>query len=89
MPVYTPIVRFGDNTSLFFRARERPHLILDEEGHPAALATSVGNPADNPGSGTSGGNSGKPGADHTFTLIQPVANRKHYPVEDGGGGGPI
>ena len=89
VPVYTPVVRFGDNSSLFFRARERPHVILDEEGHPAALATSVGNPdALHPGSGTSGGNCGKTGADHTFTLIQPIANRKHHhvPVKPHNGG---
>jgi hypothetical protein len=30
VPVYSPIVTFGDGSTLFFRARERPHMILDE-----------------------------------------------------------
>ena len=81
---YTPVVRFGDGSELFFRARERPHTILDEDGNLAALATAVGNPAQPPCgvgmAGCSGGNEGRPGADHTFTLIQPVANARHYPA---------
>ena len=88
VPAYTPIVRFGDGSELFFRARERPHAILDEDSNLAALATAVGNPALPPcGVGMpscSGGNGGNYGADHTFTLIQPVANSKHSP---GGGYG--
>ena len=122
VPAYSPIVIFGDGSTLFFRARERPHMILDEvqqrlllslfimkmiilprqardkrresskkrcvmcvsqEGHLAALATAVGNPAQAPcgvgEAGCSGGNGGIPGADHTFTLIQPIANSKHSP----------
>ena len=93
VPAYTPIVRFGDGSELFFRARERPHAILDEDGDLAALATAVGNPAQPPCgigmAGCSGGNTGKYGADHTFTLIQPVANVKHSggSQQQGGGGG--
>ena len=30
VPAYSPIVIFGDGSTLFFRARERPHMILDE-----------------------------------------------------------
>ena len=26
VPVYAPVVRFGDGSELFFRARERPHV---------------------------------------------------------------
>ena len=37
VPVYTPIVTFpnasGGSYELFFRARERPHMILDEDGN--------------------------------------------------------
>jgi hypothetical protein len=91
VPIYTPIVKFGDGSELFFRARERPHVVLDEDGNLAALATAVGNPAVPPCvvgmPGCSGGNGGKPGADHTFTLIQPVANARHYPAPQHGGYG--
>jgi hypothetical protein len=63
---------------LFFRARERPHMIMDENGELAALATSVGNPGPQPGE-RDGGNGGAVGRDHTFTLIQPIANARHHP----------
>jgi len=73
--------------SLFFRARERPHIILDAHGAPAALATAVGNPAEHPGARGSNGNMGLTGADHTFTLIQPIANSHHSHQYAGSTGG--
>lgn len=83
-------MRFGDGSELFFRARERPHAILDEDSNLAALATAVGNPAQLPCGvgmpGCSGGNGGQLGADHTFTLIQPIANSKHSHRGGGYGG---
>jgi len=58
--------QFESGASLTFRARERPHLIFDEaSGAPSHLLTGVGNPG-------CGGNTGCPGADHTYTLAQPL-----------------
>ena len=63
---YLPTVAFVDGTSVTFRARERPHLIFDpKSGEPSHLITGVGNPG-------CGGNVGCPGADHTFSLVQPL-----------------
>jgi hypothetical protein len=67
---YTPTQAWEDGTVTTFRARERPHMILDSEGNPTHLLNGVGDPC--PGGG--GGNTGCPGngGDHTFTLIVPV-----------------
>lgn len=62
---YTALVDFEDGTSAQFRARERPHVILDEAGELAFFLSAVGDPG-------KGGNTGVAGADHSFTLIQPV-----------------
>lgn len=62
---YTPIVEFEGGATVTFRARERPHLIFQSDGSPSHLVTAVGDPG-------CGGNTGCTGADHTFTLIQPL-----------------
>ena len=66
IPAYTPQVEYEDGSIVTFRARERPHLILNTAGDPLYFISAVGNPG-------AGGNTGVPGADHTFTLIQPLA----------------
>jgi len=63
---YTPTVQYEDGSNVTFRARERPHLIFDpNSGEISHLLTGVGDPG-------CGGNTGCAGADHTFTLAQPV-----------------
>jgi hypothetical protein len=62
-PAYTPEVHFDDGSVVTFRARERPHIISDASGEAAYFVSAVGNPGP-------GGNTGVPGADHTFTLVQ-------------------
>ena len=64
---YTPTQAWEDGTVTTFRARERPHMILDQKGSPIFFMNGVGDPC--PGGG--GGNTGcpTPGHDHTFTII--------------------
>ena len=69
---YTPTQRWEDGSVTTFRARERPHMILDGQSTPIFFLNGVGDPC--PGGG--GGNTGCPrnGGDHTFTLIVPVGS---------------
>jgi hypothetical protein len=60
---YDADVEYADGTVVSFRARERPHLILSDAGVAAFFVSAVGDPGP-------GGNTGVPGADHTFTLVQ-------------------
>eukprot|EP01052_Picozoa_sp_SAG31_P021485 SAG31_NODE_1664_length_7585_cov_10.994523_8_plen_285_part_00 len=101
VPPYTAETEFEDGTKVFWRARERPHVVFNEHGEPAFLLNGVGDPikvncsagpstpgrvptdpnaCQCPSSGfhpcppqTGGGNTGGPGGDHTFTLLQPIA----------------
>ena len=69
---YTGTVEYTDGSTVTYRARERPHLLFEPEtGDPIFLLNGVGNP---PAGGGGGGNVGKPGADHTFTHLQPIAS---------------
>jgi hypothetical protein len=65
-PAYTARVLFEDGSEAQMRARERPHVILGDDGELAYFLSGVGDPG-------AGGNTGVPGADHSWTLIQPVA----------------
>ena len=60
---YTAAVEYEDGKSLDFRARERPHLLFGEDGEPGWFVSAVGDPGP-------GGNTGVPGQDHSFTLVQ-------------------
>lgn len=64
---YSPVAVWEDGTNTTFRARERPHLIFDpkQPGVPTHLINGVGDPG-------CGGNTGCPGADHTFSLVVPL-----------------
>ena len=64
-PAYTALVRFADGSEARMRARERPHVILDGAGELAFFLSGVGDPG-------AGGNTGAPGADHSYTLLQAV-----------------
>ena len=61
---YNNTVRYASGQTLVVRARERPHLVFDDEGQPSFLANALGAPGAAGGSG--GGNGGVPGADHAF-----------------------
>ena len=65
VPAYTSTVLYEDGSQVDFRARERPHLLLSPAGDPLYFVSAVGDPG-------KGGNTGVPGADHTFTLVQQV-----------------
>ena len=56
---FTSTIEFVDGSKLTFRARERAHLIFDDDGLPLYLGNGMGNPG-------AGENTGVPGADHTF-----------------------
>lgn len=61
---YTATVAYADGSELAFRARERPHLLFGAgSGEPEWLVSAVGDPGP-------GGNTGIPGQDHSFTLVQ-------------------
>ena len=66
-PAYTASVVFEDGTVAQMRARERPHVLLGADGELAFFLSGVGDPGP-------GGNTGAGGADHSYTLIQPVAS---------------
>ena len=70
MVAYTPTQTWEDGTVTTFRARERPHMILDDKGAPIYFLNGVGDPC--PGGG--GGNTGcrQAGHDHTFTIVVPL-----------------
>jgi hypothetical protein len=65
-PAYSALVHFEDGTAVQMRARERPHVLLGPGGELAAFLSGVGDPG-------CGGNTGCAGMDHTFTLVQPLA----------------
>ena len=70
---FTSTIEFTDGSQLTFRARERAHLVFDEEtGAPLYLANGVGNPGP-------GQNTGILGADHTFVQLQPIATQNDFP----------
>ena len=101
VPPYTASTDFEDGSTVVWRARERPHVVLNEHGELAFLLNGVGDPitvnctdgpstpgkiptdpkaCQCPGSEfypcppqTGGENTGGPGGDHTFTLLQPIA----------------
>lgn len=60
---YTATVEYDDGSAVGYRARERPHIILDDASNAAYFISAVGDPG-------AGGNTGMPGADHSFTLVQ-------------------
>jgi hypothetical protein len=66
---YDNSVAYDDNTTVAFRARERPHIVLSADGAPIYLSNGLGDP---PAGGSGGGNVGRPGADHTFTAFVPL-----------------
>ena len=65
-PSYTALIQFENDTAVQMRARERPHLIFGSNGEAIAFLSGVGDPG-------CGGNTGCADMDHTFTLIQPLA----------------
>lgn len=65
-PVYTAVVQYEDGSVENYRARERPHLIVSPTGAPLFFVSAVGDPG-------KGGNTGVTGADHSFTLVQGIA----------------
>ena len=103
IPPYSAETEFDDGSTVFWRARERPHIVFDEHGELAYLLNGVGDPiqvnctdapstpgriqtdptaCQCPDSGffpcppqTGGSNTGGPGGDHTFTLLQPIAKK--------------
>eukprot|EP00035_Acanthoeca_spectabilis_P000400 m.73039 g.73039 ORF g.73039 m.73039 type:complete len:418 (+) comp10188_c0_seq1:1-1254(+) len=66
---YNNTILYDDGTSVAFRARERPHLAMSSNGAPLFLINGLGDP---PAGGSGDGNTGKPGADHTFTGMVPL-----------------
>ena len=62
---YTANVTYEDGSVVLFRARERPHLISSAQGDPLFFVSAVGDPGP-------GQNTGVLGADHSFTLVQPI-----------------
>ena len=60
---YTADVAYEDGSVVSYRARERPHLILSDGGDALYFVSAVGDPGP-------GGNTGVPGQDHSFTLVQ-------------------
>ena len=69
--LYNASTEYIDGEVLTFRARERPHAVLDRQGHVTHLSNGVGAP--NPTStGCRAGNVGCSNFDHSFSLIQPV-----------------
>jgi len=56
-------VAYEDGSVVSYRARERPHLILSDGGDALYFVSAVGDPGP-------GGNTGVPGQDHSFTLVQ-------------------
>ena len=65
-PAYAALVQFEDGTAVQMRARERPHLIFGTDGEAVAFLSGVGDPG-------CGFNTGCANMDHTFTLVQPLA----------------
>lgn len=93
---YTAETEFEDGSVVNWRARERPHVVM--QGHqPAFLLNGVGEPfvvncSQSPAAcqckgspyypcppQTGGSNTGGPGGDRTFTLIQPIARGRDNP----------
>lgn len=85
---------FEDGSTVNWRARERPHIVMSAGGEPAFLLNGVGDPfvvncTQSPAAcqcegspyspcppQTGGSNTGSPGGDRTFTLLQPIAAPK-------------
>ena len=63
---FNATVAYKDGSVLHYRARERPHVVLNRRAELTHLISAVGVPGD-------GGNVGVPGADRTFTHFQPIA----------------
>ena len=59
---YTTTVEFEDGTSVTFSRRERPEMIIDEQGNPTHLITGVVDPTTEEGTMN----------DRSWTLVQPV-----------------
>jgi hypothetical protein len=68
VPAYTARVEYQDGSAVLYRARERPHLITSSKGDPLYLVSAVGDPGP-------GYNTGVPGQDHSFTLVQGIATQ--------------
>lgn len=65
---FNATVQYEDGTSVHYRARERPHVVLDHNGELAWLSNGVGAPG-------AGGNTGVRGADRTYTIFQSIATQ--------------
>lgn len=79
---YTAQVTFEDGAVLQMRARERPHVILGDDGELAFFLSAVGDPG-------AGGNTGVPSADHSFTLVQPAMRGVRVSLRDSPGDNPL